>query len=55
MNYDLFYQAANARALGRSKVPQVWSVSQVKINVYRARQRILRELGEQIPEMGGHR
>ncbi|UCF20846.1 MAG: exodeoxyribonuclease VII large subunit [Gemmatimonadota bacterium] len=29
MNDDLFYEAANARALGRSRVPQVWTVSQV--------------------------
>jgi exodeoxyribonuclease VII large subunit len=26
---DLFFQAANTRALGRDEVPQVWSVSQV--------------------------
>ncbi len=29
MSHDLFFQAANARALGRDRVPQVWSVSQV--------------------------
>ncbi|MEE9134159.1 MAG: exodeoxyribonuclease VII large subunit [Gemmatimonadota bacterium] len=29
MNHDLFFQAANTRALGRDRVPQVWSVSQV--------------------------
>jgi len=29
VNQDLFFQAANARALGRDRVPQVWSVSQV--------------------------
>ena len=32
-----------------------WSASQVKINVYRARKRVIRELGGQIPEIGGHR
>ncbi len=29
MNHELFFQAANTRALGRDRVPQVWSVSQV--------------------------
>lgn len=29
MNHDLFYQAANARALGSDRVPQVWTVSQL--------------------------
>ncbi len=29
MSHDLFFQAANTRALGRDRVPQVWSVSQV--------------------------
>ncbi len=29
MNRDLFFQAANARALGSDRVPEVWSVSQV--------------------------
>lgn len=29
MTYDLFYQAANTRALGGSAEPRVWSVSQV--------------------------
>jgi exodeoxyribonuclease VII large subunit len=29
VNRDLFFQAANTRALGRDQVPQVWSVSQV--------------------------
>ncbi len=29
MNHDLFFQAANTRALGRDRIPQVWSVSQV--------------------------
>lgn len=29
MNQDLFFNAANARALGRKRVPQIWSVSQV--------------------------
>lgn len=29
MNHDLFYQAANTRALGSDRVPEVWSVSQV--------------------------
>lgn len=29
MNHDLFFQAVNTRALGRDRVPQVWSVSQV--------------------------
>jgi exodeoxyribonuclease VII large subunit len=29
VSHDLFFQAANARALGRDRVPQVWSVSQV--------------------------
>ncbi|MGD2215417.1 MAG: exodeoxyribonuclease VII large subunit [Gemmatimonadales bacterium] len=29
MNHDLFFQAANTGALGRDRVPEVWSVSQV--------------------------
>lgn len=29
MSGDLFFEAANARALGRDRVPEVWSVSQV--------------------------
>ncbi len=29
MSHDLFFEAANSRALGRDRVPQVWSVSQV--------------------------
>jgi len=29
VNHELFFQAANTRALGRDRVPQVWSVSQV--------------------------
>ncbi len=29
MNEDLFFQAANTGALGRDRVPEVWSVSQV--------------------------
>lgn len=29
MNRDLFFQAANARALGSDRVPRVWTVSQV--------------------------
>jgi exodeoxyribonuclease VII large subunit len=29
VNHDLFFQAVNTRALGRDRVPQVWSVSQV--------------------------
>ena len=29
MTRDLFFQAANARALGSSRVPDVWTVSQV--------------------------
>ena len=29
MSHDLFFQAANTRALGGDRVPQVWSVSQV--------------------------
>jgi exodeoxyribonuclease VII large subunit len=29
VNHDLFFQAANTGALGRDRVPEVWSVSQV--------------------------
>ncbi len=29
MNHDLFFQAANQRALGADRVPQVWSVARV--------------------------
>ena len=29
MNHDLFFQAVNTGALGRDRVPEVWSVSQV--------------------------
>ncbi len=29
MNHDLFFQAANQRALGHDRVPEVWNVSQV--------------------------
>lgn len=29
MNHDLFFQAANLRALGHDRVPQVWSVARV--------------------------
>lgn len=29
MNHDLFFQAANTGALGRDRVPEVWTVSQV--------------------------
>ncbi len=29
MNHDLFFQAANTRALGEDRIPRVWSVTQV--------------------------